>query len=376
MSDFLSNLVARSLGTPVGIRPRVPALYEPHQRHSGLLGERLQSREPDQQPQPEMDFAVESSSSFDRPLESSVQPSPEPSSRRVSDTRRQLDTQQPTQTSPSLPAKFRLEPIPIPRFSRTTPAGSNPALINPIPISGLDATRPPGKTPGRTPSEDSTSQDGSRGPLAEIRSQNPVKPPKSPEMHSMQPPETVAASWERAFPVFPSLIARPQADSPLPHRFPQPESLLQAESNRAELTTPNPIQSNRTGRLFLDSVRQRSEREPENPSTFTPAGHPSDSEPDSAILPAPRHETSAPAIIPANPVMVAHPAEPKMSPGPSPLAPPLTKQTSEPSIRVTIGRVEVRAIFPIPPANRTQPQRSRPTLSLDEYLKRNSGAGR
>ena len=370
MSDFLSNLAARSLEAPSGIRPRVPSLYEPHQRHSGLLGERLQSREPDQQPQPEMDFAVESSSSFDRPLESSVQPSPEPSSRRVS------DTQQPTQSSPSPPAEFRLEPIPIPRFSRTTPAASNPALINPIPISGLDATRPSGNTPGRTPSEDSTRQDGSRGPLAEIRSQNPVKPPKSPEMHSMRPPETVATSLERAFPVFPSLIARPQADSPFSHRFPQPEPFLQAESNRAELTTANPLKSNRTERLFLDSVRQRSDREPENPSTFTPAGDPSDSEPDSAILPTPRYETSAPAIIPANPVMVARPAEPKMSPGPSPLAPPLTKETSEPSIRVTIGRVEVRAIFPTPPANRTQPQRSRPTLSLDEYLKRNSGAGR
>ncbi len=42
----------------------------------------------------------------------------------------------------------------------------------------------------------------------------------------------------------------------------------------------------------------------------------------------------------------------------------------ESSVQVTIGRVEVRAIFPEAPAARMPAPRARPTVSLDEYLKR------
>lgn len=46
---------------------------------------------------------------------------------------------------------------------------------------------------------------------------------------------------------------------------------------------------------------------------------------------------------------------------------------SEPAIRVTIGRVEVRAQFPAPAPRRAQSPRPKPTLTLDNYLKRASG---
>lgn len=42
----------------------------------------------------------------------------------------------------------------------------------------------------------------------------------------------------------------------------------------------------------------------------------------------------------------------------------------ESPINITIGRVEVRAIMPAPPASRTVPVKPRATLSLDDYLKR------
>jgi hypothetical protein len=53
----------------------------------------------------------------------------------------------------------------------------------------------------------------------------------------------------------------------------------------------------------------------------------------------------------------------------------ITNNPSEPVIQVTIGRVEVRAIFPehSRPAPRVP---SRPTLSLDNYLQKRSGSGR
>ncbi len=36
MSDFLTNLAARSLGTAEVVRPRVPSLFEPTRREGGL----------------------------------------------------------------------------------------------------------------------------------------------------------------------------------------------------------------------------------------------------------------------------------------------------------------------------------------------------
>ncbi len=47
-----------------------------------------------------------------------------------------------------------------------------------------------------------------------------------------------------------------------------------------------------------------------------------------------------------------------------------------PAIRVTIGRVEVRAILPPAPAPRTVPSRSGSAPSLENYLKQRSGEGR
>ncbi len=53
----------------------------------------------------------------------------------------------------------------------------------------------------------------------------------------------------------------------------------------------------------------------------------------------------------------------------------ITDNPSEPAIQVTIGRVEVRAIFP--ETSRPAPRvPSRPTLSLDNYLQKRGGSGR
>lgn len=54
-------------------------------------------------------------------------------------------------------------------------------------------------------------------------------------------------------------------------------------------------------------------------------------------------------------------------------------EPSEPAIRVSIGRIEVRAITPpppTPPAQRTTPVRPGPALSLDDYLKQRNGGQR
>jgi hypothetical protein len=48
-------------------------------------------------------------------------------------------------------------------------------------------------------------------------------------------------------------------------------------------------------------------------------------------------------------------------------------QEPAPTIRITIGRVEVRAVMPAQPAPRAAAAQRQPALSLDEYLKQRSG---
>jgi hypothetical protein len=68
-------------------------------------------------------------------------------------------------------------------------------------------------------------------------------------------------------------------------------------------------------------------------------------------------------------VPVAFPADQRRAaPEPSPTAP---------TIRVSIGRIEVRAIMPsVPPARHTPPAQSRPQLSLEDYLQQHRGGSR
>ena len=69
-------------------------------------------------------------------------------------------------------------------------------------------------------------------------------------------------------------------------------------------------------------------------------------------------------------------AQPTVEPAaPVPAVLPKAMRKPAPTIQVTIGRIEVRAItLPAPPAPRFKPARPGPALSLDDYLKqRNEG---
>lgn len=52
------------------------------------------------------------------------------------------------------------------------------------------------------------------------------------------------------------------------------------------------------------------------------------------------------------------------------------RASAAPAIQVSIGRVEVRAVFPAASVRRPAPARSRPTMSLDDYLSRHPGGRR
>ena len=67
MSEYLSNLVARSMGTLETIRPRVPSRYEPVRKLEGLLAGRTLPREEGLEDNPELEGAggVEDSAATD-----------------------------------------------------------------------------------------------------------------------------------------------------------------------------------------------------------------------------------------------------------------------------------------------------------------------
>ena len=75
--------------------------------------------------------------------------------------------------------------------------------------------------------------------------------------------------------------------------------------------------------------------------------------------------------------LAERPALPRLEPRPAlPVAPP---PAAEPLIRVTIGRIEVRAVLPrpalSPPSAPARPP-SAPALGLDDYLKQRNGGSR
>jgi hypothetical protein len=77
----------------------------------------------------------------------------------------------------------------------------------------------------------------------------------------------------------------------------------------------------------------------------------------------------APMAVPARETRQPDSAAPTM-PATKELA---AEREQAPTIKITIGRVDVRAVMPAAPAPRPAPARRDPQLSLDDYLKRRSG---
>ncbi|HET9212938.1 MAG TPA: hypothetical protein VFR03_21205 [Thermoanaerobaculia bacterium] len=95
-----------------------------------------------------------------------------------------------------------------------------------------------------------------------------------------------------------------------------------------------------------------------------------------AASPGPRIEPSAEPALPAHRPLVPRAAL-RQEPPPAALASPSSRAEAgpaaaaapEPTIRVTIGRIEVRSAAPAPPAA-PAPRPAAPRLSLEEYLRR------
>jgi hypothetical protein len=298
MSDFLTHLVGRSLGTLEVVRPRVPSLFEPHRQGSGLPGGRPSFAHLDARPELGAEAPTEpSSGSHVIPASQAqglrVQPVHagkivEPETSTQSDERFNPPELAPKTLTNSLisdnedVAEIRLE-----THARTDPSSQEPLPSSP---ARFDPPRQAARTIATAPGEPRSHQGEG------------IRPPMRPQVLTLASPE------------------RP------------------AEAAKA-------------------------------PQSYDPT----------LDLPGTRTGPGEWAIQPGGglPSLVAHQGpQSQIRQNVRPPVPPPRSEGPRRQVKVSIGRVEVRGVFPEQTVRRPAPPRSRPTVSLDEYLNTASGGKR
>ena len=429
MSEFLSNLAARSLGTLETIPPRVPSRFEPIRRADGLLGGRTPPREEGLEDNLEVEGAggVEASDATDpaekrpsaarptgprdlsprfaNPSPALAQSVPEPMATPAARTAPRANSPMtpPTPREPVLQAKripgsetagFSTPDVPA---RRTVVDTVTPRQQNPVHLSGLEPTASgtvqpveTAVTQRREADEGSTQSRGAQqirpdqslrlsgqnAPDAGLIVSSTIRTPALPEQMHERPARAASIASSRSE-IEPRMRSSRAKDTWRDDEVPA----VQSPPGRAMPMTLEPA---RAEGAFQDSFRRESGPEiegapgrtwPGDALTLKPdlrADLRPDLRPDLAIRPAPRQETATLATGAEPSAAATRPAAPNPPPAPQTLAGTAT----EPAIRVTIGRVEVRAVFPEQPVKRSAPPRFRPSVTLDDYLNRGSGAKR
>jgi len=295
VTDFLSRLVERATGEPVGLQRRHPALFEPPALASGLT-----RGEPEHSPsEPHLVEAHEE---------------------RVVST--------PAEAFHERPSVMRATP-----FLPLRPAGPSASHTVREAEPGEDTPRDV-TSPVRHPRTEAASAEGLRLPPRRT-----VQPEAIAEL-----PVASRGARKQAVPADALGSVEPHRSSPRPAEPAQRSEPPLTPARPALVPPPSQLQPTvgDTGPRAARSEIDRPDQSPAQPATPPP------------FAPLPRHEI--PRVRPAAAVTQ------QRQPGP-------------PTIHVTIGRVEVRAVPPPPVA--TRPQRpTGPRLSLDDYLKLRAGGGK
>jgi hypothetical protein len=112
----------------------------------------------------------------------------------------------------------------------------------------------------------------------------------------------------------------------------------------------------------------------DRPGRTDPAGDHDPPGPDAALHPARPETDTDTAMAPPRPAPDHHPIA-RPAPTPAPAA-DRSRRTQRPVVRITIGRLEIRAQSASPPPRPSAPRARQPALSLDEYLRRRSRGSR
>jgi hypothetical protein len=190
----------------------------------------------------------------------------------------------------------------------------------------------------------------------------------------------------------PAPVSRSAVPTPAQTTFtPTPAPLGPPEASRPAhaltLQRPNPDPQGLVpgiARNHTDTALSGETSEQENQTKLTPNRRPRTEEQD-GLLDVSRAQNIGYLEVVANrargsstpATVVAQSHEPQLlePTAPAPAA-PLTTQELMPTIKITIGRVDVRAIMPAAPAPRPTPARPGPGLSLEDYLKQREGRRR
>lgn len=408
MSDFLSNLAARALGTSEVIRPRTPSLYEPYRADSGphVARSGFRSPETEREPQHEAsllndDLAAHADVGITRPKAQAPRPlwrdnkqAPPIPSAPSADRAEGMQTEEraPAAISPreegrsdASPAAVRALKAKASRFesnssSIPTSEPASPAVRavrtsrdepGPLPIGSEHVVGHP--RPSEGPRSDSS------------RNHLPSGEPMTPAIELSAGAATRSVPWARE--TFPPTAA---PHSGMAKNSDHSRSLednrsarnsvsgslrqsLTTQSNplapqlRSEETSPHVEVSGLVSKPALGVLRNSVEPEADRVDRRT--GFP---QPASGRIQLPEgsagHSAGASASVVRPPVGSS--SEAKIA------AATRGSNRSEAAIHVTIGSVEVRAVFPEKPERRAPSTRPRPGVSLDDYLKHSGGGSR
>ena len=334
MSAYLTNLVSRSVGKPA-VQPRLSPLLGPATTGPewtlGQVAENVEEEVHSQErmaPTPEVSTSRESAD-VHQPHDVPAPTSPTLLSPAKADSQspppvKQVSTQDASQSSSIRPATPLTPPLPNnpARSEIVSDAHSHPVAA-PRSIAPSAARRQGEVNPPAQISQVGPAPQLQRKPMARPAS---VEAPASNHSHTFRSPAIKAV---------PSGQRSEHRDATV-ERAPTQDSQILAFHSRSQ-----PASSDRVEGAVHDQIR-----------TLMPDfGKPVKSR---------TLEAEIGSAIPRK-----RPLEPEHSPAMLPHLPP------EPTIAVTIGRIEVRALTPSQPMKSTPP--AAPVMSLDEYLRRRSG---
>ena len=376
MSDFLSNLAARSLGTGETIQPRIPPVYEPYRRESGLRTARARSR----QIEPEAGREVPHETGLvadEPPVDAERHSRPAHPPERLEVAKSGGLTAHHSAPSPAATPPAPASPAPSVSSPRAASSVLTP-LAKLAPEAGHSAFQ-------TAPEPASAAEVGSAEPFPKVQA-----PPKARITPEHRPaPETRTSREVEPAPQFktpetPDVAPAPSSSNAVTHSGPPgqlPTGAFRVETRSSsppaspELTASSPKPRNIARRVMTGPARPQEDPESARPSVQEHPPSSSERQPDGPSLRSHRGETLEPSAAPAPAVRVPVPS---LAQTPAFPAKPVsrTDHSSDSPVRITIGRVDVRAVFPEQPARRTQPPRSRSTVSLDDYLKQSNGGKR
>lgn len=354
MSDYLSRLVERSLNRTEVIKPRLASLFEPSVQGEPVFGddsgsERLDASSTSDETVHDNLQYVWRSDQTSQLKSAALQPAGSWQQQTTSQSRSGMTPQAASSplssVSPEVAARSSGEKTPQQKSIQDLPAlssGDETHLTSPG--DAAERNRSPTHEPVIQPSTIDSS------------------PPTSPEV-TAQPPAWRMAQQESDH----KMLTPPSPGGGETYQPPRVTAERNRESTREPAIQPISIESSPPTSPEM-TAQQSAERMIQHESDHEMLTPPSTG--DGETYQSPRATAERSREVTHKPAIQPIPIEQIVPPDKTQ---PRASEPAEPAvIRVTIGRIEVRATTPpLPPAPRKRPQG--PTLTLDDYLKQRNG---